>query len=86
MMVFVRTKTLSPCFIRINEVFYFWGGGSRLSGQPWKKFTGSPLAFPFERRYSSYINACKPPVGLAAEDLGAAGEMRLSVSGLSGSG
>jgi hypothetical protein len=28
-MVFDRTKTLSPCFIRINEVFYFFGGGSR---------------------------------------------------------
>jgi hypothetical protein len=28
MMAFVRTKTLSPCFIRINEVFYFFNGAS----------------------------------------------------------
>jgi hypothetical protein len=31
MMVFSCKKTLSPCFIRINEVFYFFGGGSRRS-------------------------------------------------------
>jgi hypothetical protein len=30
MMVFASTKTLSPCFIRINEVFYFLDGGSRV--------------------------------------------------------
>jgi hypothetical protein len=27
MIVFVRANTLSPCFIRINEVFYFLDGG-----------------------------------------------------------
>jgi hypothetical protein len=34
MMVFASTKTLSPCFIRINEVFYFfwWWITVRLSG------------------------------------------------------
>ena len=31
-MVFDRTKTLSPCFIRINEVLYFFDGGLRLVG------------------------------------------------------
>ena len=34
MMVFDRTKTLSPCFIRINEVFYFFDGGSRTGLTP----------------------------------------------------
>jgi hypothetical protein len=39
MMVFALTKTLSPCFIRINEVFYFFDGGSRAnnSGEEWNR-------------------------------------------------
>jgi len=45
-MVFALTKTLSPCFIRINEVFYFFGGGSRFADADFKFIRSSQFLQP----------------------------------------
>ena len=53
MMVFALTKTLSPCFIRINEVFYFFDGGSRPVATQVNRFNRSPIS---DRRVENHQN------------------------------